>query len=81
MSLAAKLCAAALPAVQHTEGLSHTGSKRHERPGRKIKKKKGRTYLQLKTAPLHKSTSKNKLLQGKKGSSNRLRETVPREFS
>lgn len=39
MSLAAKLYAAASPAVPHTEELSHTGSKRHERPGREKKKK------------------------------------------
>lgn len=77
MSLAAKSYAAASPAVPHTEELSHIGSKRHGRPGRQ----KRRTYLQLKRAPLHKSTSKNKLLQGKKGSSNRLREIVPWEFS
>lgn len=62
MSLAAKLYAAASPAVPHTEELSHTGSKRHERPARKK-----RTYLQLKTVPLHKSTSKKQATSGQEG--------------
>lgn len=67
MSLAAKLCAAALPAVQHTEGLSHTGSKRHERPGRKIKKKKRKNIFAVKNSSFAQIHFKKQATSGQEG--------------